>query len=222
MTVEQIEKAYQEGVNSPTVAGKEESFNKSLQLMQQLGWDSGELYYDMGNAYYQLEQYPWALFYYLKANKAAPRDQTVRQNISETLQKLELPNETYASWIPLSISEELLIAQLLILLTTLFVSWRIWFKDYVAKLLMKVFLILTVIFLVIIGMQHYMTPIEGVLANAAILYKHPDVQSERVFLDPLPPGTILQIIGATEQGDWTKIVNENGVVGYVQSGKVLM
>lgn len=222
MTVNEVYQAYQSGVDSSTVAGREVSFNKALQLMHQLDSESGELFYDIGNSYYQLEQYPWALFYYLKAQKELPRDREVQQNISATQQKLELPVETHQPWIPLSVSEELLIAQLLILMTTLFLSFRIWFKDRFLMPFSDVLLGITLVFLLFIGGQYYLTPIQGVLAQAAILYKQPESQSDRVFLDPLPPGTVLQIIGESEQGEWIKVTNEKGVVGYVQANKLLL
>lgn len=213
---------YSQGENSATVAGREENFNKAVQVLQKVNSDSAEFYYDLGNGYYQLEQYPWALFYYLKAQNYLPRDLEVKQNIEATLQKLEIKTPPTSPWIPLALSEEMAILQAMILLTTLFISLRIWIKSSWFKRLSKLFLAITLLTTLFIGVQHYFTPERGVLVRAAILYKNPGTQYERALLDPITPGAILEVIGESEQGAWTKVVTQEGLIGYIQTDKLLL
>ncbi len=218
----QIQASYQEGENSTTVSGRQEHFNNSVKMMQELHSDSGEFNYDIGNGYYQLEQYPWALFYYLKARKELPRDAEVKQNIQATLQKLEIKKPVPDPLVPLALKEELLILQVLILLTTLFISGRIWISNAWFKRLSQLSVAMTLMIFVLIGIQHYSTPEQGIVAKAAILYKNPGIQYERALLDPISPGSILEVIGESEQGEWTKVSTQEGLIGYIQSNKLLL
>lgn len=219
--LQQFYEAYRAGEKSPTIAGREEHFNKALKALEAVQIDSGEYYYDIGNSYFQLEQYPWALFYYLKAEQLLPRDGVVKSNIAATLQKLELKANPPKTAIPLSLPEELYITQVIILLTTLLFSCRIWMVHRWLQLLSKAFLALTFLCLMLLFFQHYFTSERAVLSTAAILYKNPGTQYERVFLEPLPPGTLLQIVGEAEQGVWTKVVNSEGNAGFIQTSHLL-
>lgn len=221
-SIEQFYAAYQAGSESPTLAGRQSSFNEALTHLQELQLDTGAYYYDMGNVYYQLDQYPWALFYYMKAGQMLPRDSEVKKNIRTTMEKLELKQEVAASWIPVSESEELALAQLLIIATGVLFSLRIWASSERLKFVSRVTLALTFFCLIFIASRYYFTPEKGVLAKAAILYKTPEMKSERVYLDPLPPGTVLEIIGEADGGDWAKTVNKEGVVGYVQTDHLIL
>lgn len=214
--------AYDAGVKSPTLAGRESSFNEALKLLQELQLDTGDYYYDVGNVYYLLEQYPWALFYYLKARKILPRDGEVKKNIQTTLEKLELQSTIPGSWIPFSESEMIGAVQLMVVVTAILFSRRIWVEDAWLKFVSRVALVCTSLGLLFVGAQYYLTAPQGVLAKAAILYKNPGIEFERVFLDPLPPGTVLEIIGEADQGTWTKTVNKEGIVGYVQTDKLII
>jgi hypothetical protein len=220
--INELYSVYDAGVKSLTIAGRESNFNEALKLLQELQLDTGEYYYDVGNTYYQLEQYPWALFYYLKARKMIPRDGEVKKNIQATLEKLELKSTIPRSWIPFSESEMIGAVQLLVLVTAILFSRRIWVEDAWLKFVSRVSLAVMTVGLLFLGFQYYLTAPQGVLAKAAILYKNPGTQFERVFLDPLPPGTVLEIIDEADEGNWTKTVNQDGVVGYVQSDKLLI
>ena len=211
MSISTIESIYQEGVESPTVAGREESFNSALTQLVDVPIHSGQYYFDVGNSYYQLQQYPWAVFYYLKAQRELPRNEEILQNLASAQAQLEIPAQSHRSWMPLSVTEELMIAQLLILLTTLFLSLRIWFQDRFLTPLSNGLAVVTLCFLLAIISHHYLTPVDGVLAKAAILYKQPELESDRVFLDPLPPGTILQVIGEGDREGWLKVTKDSGL-----------
>ncbi len=212
-------------MESSTIAGKEIYFNEALTLMQDLHGNitsTGNFNYNLGNVYFQLENYPWALFYYLKAREELPRNQEVKDNLSATLAKLETPSPLPHLWIPFSFAEELILTQLFILLALLFSSLRIWIKNIYYSYLALGFTIFSSIALLFLAFQFYFSPIYGVITEATFLYKNPLVNQERVFLDPLPPGTILQVIGEKEEGKWSEVANENGIVGYVLTTKILL
>lgn len=46
------------------------------------GYESSELYFNLGNAYFKLNQIPSAILYYEKARKLAPEDEQINFNLS--------------------------------------------------------------------------------------------------------------------------------------------
>ena len=49
--------------------------------IEESGLESAELYYNMGNTYYKMKQYPMAILYYEKALKLNPGDEDIRTNL---------------------------------------------------------------------------------------------------------------------------------------------
>src|SRR5690606_5719538 len=81
---------YQEAINS---------FKEVLDA----GYVSASLYYNIGNAYYKLDDIPSALLYYEKALRLAPGDEDIRFNIQlaslKTVDKIEdIPVFFLAQW----------------------------------------------------------------------------------------------------------------------------
>jgi tetratricopeptide (TPR) repeat protein len=48
----------------------------------EMGYESGELYYNLGNAYYKQENLPWAILNYEKALLLKPGNEDIRQNLA--------------------------------------------------------------------------------------------------------------------------------------------
>ena len=89
---------YASGEVAKTIDARQKAFNQALDLYLALEHDyhpsfgNGRLYYNIGNTYYQLGQYPWAILYYERALALAPRDERVRQNLVLAQEKLSLPH----------------------------------------------------------------------------------------------------------------------------------
>ncbi len=67
------------------------------------GYESSELYFNLGNAYFKLNQIPSALLYYEKAALLDPRDENIRYNLelanSRIIDKIEpLPELFLRTW----------------------------------------------------------------------------------------------------------------------------
>ncbi len=104
-----------ERANNAYVEG---NFEQSEDLYRQLleeGYDSSELYFNLGNTYYRLDQIPLAILYYEKALKVHPRNKDYQYNLSIAKSKIEEPLEevpefflnnwwrTMAGWMPSSL-----------------------------------------------------------------------------------------------------------------------
>jgi tetratricopeptide (TPR) repeat protein len=104
-----------ERANNAYVEG---NFEQSEDLYRQLleaGYDSADLYYNLGNTYYRLDQIPLAILYYEKALKKRPLHKDYKYNLSVAKSKIEQPLEEVpeffldnwwrimASWLPSTI-----------------------------------------------------------------------------------------------------------------------
>ena len=70
---EQANEAYNEGLYDQAMAG--------YQNIEAEGLESSVLYYNMGNTYYKMKDYPHAILYYEKALKLDPSDEDTRVNL---------------------------------------------------------------------------------------------------------------------------------------------
>ena len=69
----QANQLYNESAYDSAAAVYEDIINK--------GYSSAELYYNLGNTYYKLRNYPLAIFYYEKSLKLDPQNEDTKHNI---------------------------------------------------------------------------------------------------------------------------------------------
>ncbi|MCB0804943.1 MAG: tetratricopeptide repeat protein [Bacteroidales bacterium] len=71
-------------ISSANDAYANEFYDNAIDRYQQvleMGYESPELYFNLGNAYFKSEDYPSAILYYEKAKKLDPRDDDIRHNL---------------------------------------------------------------------------------------------------------------------------------------------
>jgi tetratricopeptide (TPR) repeat protein len=97
--------SYSLGEKAGTLAERQEQFNTALKDYHELAAEfhpdmgNGKLYFNLANTYYQLGEYPRAVYYYYKALKLAPGDDDIRRNLSIALDKLDLsPPNAVGNW----------------------------------------------------------------------------------------------------------------------------
>ena len=81
-------------------------FNNAIELYQKVinsGFESSELYYNLGDAYFKIKNYPSAILYFEKARKLDPSNEKITFNINvvnaRILDKIEeLPQPFYKRW----------------------------------------------------------------------------------------------------------------------------
>lgn len=119
--------AYLEGVAATTIAARRERLNQAVALYEGVAksYGSAQLYYNLASCYAQLEEWPWAVYYYAEAQRFAPRDRGITQQLNRARERLSLPR---VGWrIPLAQRETttLFIAtELLFLLAGSIAIWR--------------------------------------------------------------------------------------------------
>jgi len=95
LVIAKANKAYAEGL-----------FTKAVELYKQVltsGNESWELYYNLGNSYYKLNDFTSAILYYEKAKKLNPGNEDINFNIKVTNNKIAdriepLPEMFYKRW----------------------------------------------------------------------------------------------------------------------------
>jgi len=84
----------------------EDNFEKAIELYQnviQNGFESPEVYYNLGNAYFKIDFMPSAILYYEKARKLKPYDEDIMFNLqianNRIVDKIEtVPDIFYIRW----------------------------------------------------------------------------------------------------------------------------
>ncbi len=97
---------FQEDIAAGNKAYTENKFNVAIDLYKKViaaGYESSELYYNLGNAYFKANDFPSALLYYEKARKLDPSDEKIEFNINVANTKIidkieELPLPFYKRW----------------------------------------------------------------------------------------------------------------------------
>ena len=196
--------------------------------IQDLGLYSSDLYYNIGNCYYKLQQNAEAVLYYEKALKLNPSDEDALFNLKlvqmQLVDKLaEVPQVFYQKWIE-SIKNKLTIDQwaklgliFLFLFCSLFISF-LFIKTYSLKkrsFTVSVFsLLVAVSSLSLAYYSHKTLKVEAVLMQAnAYIKSAPSNQSEDLFI--LHEGTKVQVLEVFN--DWTKIKLSDGMIGWLEN-----
>lgn len=222
--------AYQTAIKAKNISEREIGFNTALKIYQQIdddykpGRNSALFYYDLGNTYYQLASYPYAIVNYEKAKRLLPNDQPLLQNLEMAKQKLDLPKDEsvlalkfYGS---LSLNDLFMGFHLSLFLTFIFSSWLIWKNSTVLKRLALFFAVITALLLVGLIWNYYMSPLEAVVVEPSFLYKGAGEEYAKVADDPLKAGIKVEVIGANYNGEWLKVLTTKGEIGYLSKQKI--
>ena len=220
--------SYTEGERDTTNAGRKGAFNNSLQLYSELEksysptFGNGKLYFNIANSFFQLEQYPWAIYYYNEAQNLRPRDSRVVQNLQIAQKKQGIPVDKKESSFPfrLSLPEKLQLFFISSLLTFGLASIQIWsYGQFWRKLAFGFGGIAFLLFLNLMYVQ-YVEPLQGILVDSASLHRDAGEQYAKVSEKPLSSGIKIEVLDTKEHGEWLKIQTPDGQIGFVQKNAI--
>jgi tetratricopeptide (TPR) repeat protein len=230
--LELLEKSYQDyvkGEQAQSLGEREDAFNQSLLYYTELEtqyqpiYGNGKLYYNIGNSYFQLGEYPFAALYYYRAKKLMPREDFVAVNLSMTLDKLGISEKQEESVFQklffyhflFSIPEKLQLFFIISLVAVLSSSLYIWTRFRFFKNTGVVFGFFAVLLLISFGFSHYIAPIEAVLVKSSALYRDAGYQYAKVQEAPVLSGSKLEVLDVIQKGEWLKVKTQTGDLGYV-------
>lgn len=222
--------SYLAGEKASTVGERKDKFNEALAGYKKIESETnpergnGVLYYDIGNSYFQLEEYPLAIYYYYKALKLSPGNADIIHNLNVGLTKLQLPSVQEPSWFHrvlmlggFSLPHRLQMFAITTILTIIALSLFFWFKDRRAFNASVILGILTLYLFLNTAYESYLVPVEGVVVSASSLYRDAGEQYAKVSEDYLSPGLKVEVLDQREKGRWLKILTPAGQLGYVAS-----
>jgi tetratricopeptide (TPR) repeat protein len=223
---------YQMGEKASTFEERRHAFNQALllysQAEQQIGTTSATLNHALADSYFQLGEYPWAILYYQRALKQDPRNALLKTLLEEAQQKAGLPVTSHQFTLTqqlllvpfLSLSQRFEVFFWIALLTFLVYSTAIWLPYVGVQRLATACLILTCLGLVNLAYSYYFTPLEGIVVTTTGLYREPSEQQPQIANDPLLPGTQVHVLQALSDGNWLKIADSTGLIGYVPTSSL--
>lgn len=225
LVIAKANKAYAEGL-----------FTKAVELYKQVltsGNESWELYYNLGNSYYKLNDFTSAILYYEKAKKLNPGNEDINFNIKVTNNKIAdriepLPEMFYKRWYR-NLVELFSVdnwARIVILSFILSLSFGLLYVISQRVLLRKVGFWTGIIFFIIslisvlFSVQNYHTlqnNTEAIIFTPTVTIKSsPDEKSIDLFV--LHEGAKVQILDNI--GNWYEIRIANGSVGWLLTSSV--
>ncbi|MBS4169456.1 MULTISPECIES: hypothetical protein [unclassified Neochlamydia] len=232
--LEQARAAYQEAAQSNNFFHRRQSLNRLLMIYHSLDklycplQGNGALYSNLAETYFNLEQYPWAAFYFYQSKRLRPRDLEVEFKLKETLAKLNIPSTQSPSLLKkvfsfhfyLSLPERL---EILCVFTFLFCSlaslwiWKNWAR---LKILVGSVALVNLLFFCSIIYSQYFEPIEGVLIHATHLYGEKNLNLALVTLQPLRGGSKVEVLESEEQGRVLKIRTTDHLIGFISQESI--
>lgn len=197
------------------------------------GLESSELYYNLGNAYFRLNELANARLYYEKALLIAPGDRDIQHNIDYLLTKTEdkiLVADTFFlnTWFRavLNLFGSNTWAVIAIALFIVFVASLVAFFFGRSILLKKTAFYIGIVSLVIVIFANVFAfkqkdKIENrdtavIMVGSVPIVSSPDINSKELFI--LHAGTKVYI--TKEDRNWIEIEIDNGSVGWVQRDKI--
>ena len=222
-----------ENANAAYNAGQ---FEKAVMLYKQIlesGQHSAELYFNLGNSYYRLNQVGESIFYFEKAKQLEPTDEDINVNSAfaqnMAIDAVEVLPKSQVTQLKDSIielfSQEgwayfiVLLAWLLVLFWGLYLWSKIPFIKrtfFVSSLVLALFLIGS-LFIAVIKSANTADTTYGILFNEKMeVWAEPNSRAEVLFL--LHEGTKVQMLD--ELQDWQKIRIANGSEGWIKNAKV--
>lgn len=235
-TAQTDDASYKVWFDEANASYNEGNYEQALAQYNQIvdaGMESAALYYNMGNTYYKMKDYPHAILYYEKSLKLDPGNEDVRTNLEiankAVVDKIEpLPQSFIARWWNglkslLSVDGWAWVSVVAFVLTlvSLFaflMSRRMGVRKlgFFLGLLFVVAFALS-LFFAIHNYRDARHQDEAIVMTPTVMVKSsPSVSSVDLFV--LHEGTKVKILDSNEE--WNKIKIANGSVGWIQTKDV--
>ncbi len=197
------------------------------------GYQSVALYFNLGNAYYKLDDIPSALLYYEKAHRLAPNDDDINYNIrfanSKTTDKIdEAPTFFLANWwkafiLSFSVGTLSVLSIILVLLASTilvvyFFTGSVAIKKSSFYGSIALFLLgIIIVFMAIMQTDYFTSHRQAIVfSNSSTVKSGPVDKSNTLFV--IHDGTKVDILDNTN--GWMKIRLANGNEGWINGGDV--
>lgn len=227
---ETLERAHEVGVKALQAHTWQEQFaslNAALGLYQvaenKLGGNP-DLNLARADLFFELQEYAWSILYYERVLAESPQNHQARDRLNQAQKKLGLPlaSISASSYVDFLLLKPFLAqaakAQLFVGLAILAlflaamailkpVRWIKMGAYSIASLSLYVALNYLLVF--------YVSPIEAIVITSVGLYREPGGEQQQLIAGPLMEGAKLRVIDTAQEGNWLKVIDTEGVLGYV-------
>lgn len=212
------------------------NYTEAIEFYQRIldaGYESGRLYYNLGNSYYKLDKIGHAILYYEKSKEFLPNDPEVNFNLElarlKVIDRLEMPPRFFLFewWDTLkyffSISQLTYIAIIAYFLSAISLILYLFLKtDKIRRLLFSLFLVLLI--LTLLSGYFLFASIHEEKTNQYAILLSPNVT---VLSAPEENGTEVFILHegikvrlADQRENWLKIMLPDGKSGWIKKDHV--
>jgi len=228
-------------VNGPAIVAYDEGdFRKAIEILEaekktqmDKGLESSELYYNLGNAYFRVNDLAHARLYYEKALLLDPGDRDIRHNIDYLTTKIEdkiLVADTFFLSIWFRAVQNLFSSNTWAMIAVvcfiiLVVSLVAFFFSRMLLIKKSAFYVGIVMFVIVIFSNIFAFGQKGkiekrdtavIMAASVPVVSSPDINSKELFI--LHSGTKVYI--TKEDRNWFEIEIDNGSVGWIPKDKL--
>lgn len=221
--------SYLNAERTKVVTERKQGFNHALEVFLELEkkyspyFGNGKLFFDIGNTFFQLEDFPNALLYYYRAQLLRPTDEKVKAHIELAKNKLSLPETTKPSvfdWLfyfhrHFSLPERLQLLAFLNCALFALISLNLWLPHRFFYACSMALGVIAALFVLSVSSTYLFSPHEGVIINSSVLYRDAGTHYAKVKPDPLPAGIKVVLQGTALGGKWVKIATNDGTVGFL-------
>ncbi|HHN48283.1 MAG TPA: tetratricopeptide repeat protein [Bacteroidales bacterium] len=227
---------YNEVIKQANIEYSSGYYDQALELyiaVVEQGYESAELYYNIGNTFFKLNRIPESILYYERAKRLAPRDENIRFNLelarTRTIDKIEsIPELFYERWFRslLSIHHAdgwgklsiVFIFLAMALAVVFLLTIRRWLR-VLSFYLGLVFIIFSLITLAFAFTQHYQRTVkaEAIVFDPTVTVKSsPSEGSIDLFV--IHEGTKVRITDRV--GEWMEVRIASGSMGWLKANAV--
>lgn len=178
----------------------------------------------IGDLYFQLGEYSWAVLYYQRTLRDAPNDPRALTHLRMAQQKLGIadsspaPKQQHAlKKLFSALAKQKSFYFWAIILTFLICSLSIWFPYRLIHKMAACSAFALVLLLLNSIVFYYTAPLEGILIAPTGFYRAPDKNQPQLTTVPLFAGSKVDVLQTAADGDWIKIKSSEGLVGFIPS-----
>ncbi len=224
---QEVERLFRQG----NAAFQQGNYQQAIEFYQKIlaaGYESGELYYNLGNAYFKTNQLGKARLFYERAQRLMPDDEALKENLlilqSRLIDKIEKPPRFFLSvwWESLLKAFSLnVLAWLLIAffwLTVLSLAFHLYWKKQRKQDRGRPLVLLSLVLLLFSGVlfadkaYRFENEKYGVILKPSVtVFSEPRDQSTEIFV--IHEGTKVMILRTSHE--WFEIKLEDGKTGWV-------
>jgi len=229
LTAQSGSKRFFEEGNQAYARGDYHAALQWYQRIESMGYESSELYYNIGNCYYKLDEIGKAILYYERARKLAPHDKEILENLQlanlKVADRIEMPPrfilfewwDAFKSYLTLSqltrLSAISYVLFILLLILYIFLRPPRWRKVVLILMITAAGAMLITSYLLYVNVQHENKNKEAVvLAPVVTVLSAPEENGTDVFV--LHEGVKVRL--DEQRGEWTKISLPDGKNGWLK------